>query len=54
MNLGGRRDTIQSTITLLDKNGTTLFTSLEYAAASRVKKYKILCFFLSSMTYKMQ
>lgn len=38
MNLEGRRDAIQSTITLFDKNGPSLFTSLEYAAASRVKK----------------
>jgi len=42
MNLEGREDTIQSTITLLDKNNTSLFTSLEYAAASRVKKNYIV------------
>lgn len=53
MNLEGKGDMIQSTITLLDKNGTSLFTSLEYAAASRAKNYQILCFFLS-MTYMMQ
>lgn len=53
MNLEGKGDMIQSTITWLDKNGTSLFTSLEYAAASRVKNYQILCFFLS-MTYMMQ
>ena len=36
MNLEGRGDTIQSTIMLFDKNDTSLFTSLAYAAALRM------------------